>query len=113
METEWIDLISSLMYLFSYGEYLTYKEWKRNCFHKIFENVQCEYLTYKEWKHEMSEIELVRLLFPVSTLPIRNGNNSPSCILLQPVISDLNVSTLPIRNGNENGAFCRLKCSIL
>ena len=38
---------------------------------------------------------------PVSTLPIRNGNQ-PACITSR-VSSLIDVSTLPIRNGNTSG----------
>ena len=57
-----------------------------------------KYLTYKEWKR-LNELNH-GLKPPVSTLPIRNGNEWSVTSSQSITILSLNVSTLPIRNGN-------------
>ena len=38
--------------------------------------LSCKYLTYKEWKLKEGVMEGTATISPVSTLPIRNGNDS-------------------------------------
>ena len=59
-------------------KHLTYKEWKRlwPTSRYLWSLVMGKYLTYKEWKQSNQISSAARKKINVSTLPIRNGNDT-------------------------------------